>query len=131
MINSVSQANTFFQDLQTNKREKNNLNAAINNRMAHLVTYLRQNGPTLMYKGDLPVIVEAVKKTSKKLDKSKLAGDLEVPANSLNAIKIARLVETGRLTAAKLAEYQYEEEDYRLKQRKAKKKDVEAFQNRK
>jgi hypothetical protein len=130
-INSVSQANAFFQEMLEAKNGRTQLSAKINNRTAHLVTFLRANGSVLVYKDDIPVMLEAVKKTSKKLDKSALGASLDVPANSLNAIKIAKLVEEGRLTVSQLAGFQYEEEDWKLKQRKAKKADVAKFRNQK
>ncbi|TWM23612.1 hypothetical protein CHCC14821_2771 [Bacillus paralicheniformis] len=66
-----------------------------------------------------------------KFDKALLGSIVGMPASALNPIKIAELVESGKLSAAQVEECQYEEEDYKLKMRKAKKKEIAAFRNKK
>ncbi|UOQ93387.1 hypothetical protein MUO14_23960 [Halobacillus shinanisalinarum] len=131
MLNNASEANSVFRDMLGLKNQRKSLTDKIDSRKAHLIMYLKQNGPTLVYNGEKPTIIEVVKKSVKQIDKAALAYDLGIPANSLTPIRIAKLVEDGKLTYAKILEYQYEEEDYRLRQHKAKKKEIEKFRNQK
>lgn len=130
-ISSVSQANAFFQDLNQAKKDRSALASSINARTARLVAFLRQNGPVLVYRDDKATIIEAVKKVSTKFDKAKLGNLVGLPASKLNPIAIAELVEKGKVTAAQVEDCQCEEEDYKLKIRKAKKKEIAAFRNQK
>ncbi|MFN2746937.1 hypothetical protein ACINLE_17640 [Bacillus sp. z60-18] len=130
-IMTLSQANAYFQDLNQEKKNRAALSATISKRTALLVAYLRQNGPVLVYRDDTATIIEAVKKTSVKFDKAKLGAAVGLPSAALNPIKIAELVENGKLSAAQVEACQYEEEDYKLKMRKAKKTEIAAFRNRK
>ncbi|MCY7923994.1 hypothetical protein MOA96_20475 [Bacillus spizizenii] len=130
-ISSVSQANAFFQDLNQAKKDRSALASSINARTARLVAFLRHNGPVLVYRDDKATIIEAVKKVSTKFDKAKLGNIVGLPASKLNPITIAELVEKGKVTAAQVEDCQYEEEDYKLKIRKAKKKEIAAFRNQK
>ncbi len=131
MIQDVSGLNAVYMEMTEQKNQRKNLTDAIDSRKAKVIHFLRHHGPVLVYKNDKAVILEAVKGTVKKFDKASLGADLGIPAGQLNAMKIARLVEQNRLTTKKLKEYQYEEEEYKLKQRKAKKKELAQFQNQK
>ncbi|ODS08327.1 hypothetical protein BSHJ18_00031 [Bacillus velezensis] len=129
-INSVSQVNAFFQELNQAKKDRSALASHISAKTARLVAYLRQNGPVLVYREDKATMIEAVKKVSVKFDKAKLASLVGLSAAVLSPIKIAELVEQGKITAAQVEGCQYEEEDYKLKTRKAKKKEIADFRNK-
>lgn len=131
MTMTASQANAYFQELNQAKKDRTALSSNISTRKAILIAFLRQNGPVLVYRDDKATIIEAVKKVSVKFDKAQLGAAVGLPASALNPIKIAELVEAGRLSAAQVEACRYEEEDYKLKTRKAKKKEIAAFRNKK
>ncbi|KMM56654.1 hypothetical protein ACH95_17155 [Bacillus glycinifermentans] len=130
-ITTLPQANAYFQELNQAKKNRTALNSNINTRTAKLISFLRKSGPIIVYRDDTATIIEAVKKVSVKFDKALLGSIVGMPASALNPIKIAELVESGKLSAAQVEECQYEEEDYKLKMRKAKKKEIAAFRNKK
>ncbi|MBP3037954.1 hypothetical protein J9303_00335 [Bacillaceae bacterium Marseille-Q3522] len=130
-ITSVSQANDMFRKMLDLKSSRRVMSEGINNLQESLIRFTHKNGPVLVYKEDKAVMIETVKKYTKKLNKDAIAAQIHVSTSDLTPIGIAKLVEDGKLTAELIEKNEYTEESFRLKQRKPKKDEILAFQNRK
>lgn len=133
-IESVSQANGIFRTMKDLERQRRQTSEVISNRKQALIDYTRKQGPTLVYNPangeDKPVMIEAFRRITTRLDLSSLALKLDVKVSDLTAPGIAKLVEAGKLTAKDFEEYKYDEETWTLHQRKAHKQEIEQFRDK-
>ncbi|MED3648532.1 hypothetical protein P4637_17510 [Halalkalibacterium halodurans] len=131
MLNSVSEVNARFREIQELKTNRSNLKTQEDQRLEAIMAYVKKNGPVLVYKGDKAILLEIKPKTTKKLDKQALAESLGMAVKQLSAATMAKLVEQGKLTSQRIAEFETVEVTDRLSQRKARKREIEQFRNQK
>jgi hypothetical protein len=130
-IDTPATANGAFRAMKDLERQRRAVSENITSIKQALIDYTRKAGPTLVYKlDDQPMMIEALRRVTTKLDLSSLAIALNVKVSDLNAPGVAKLVESGKLTADMFTKYQYDEETWTLRTRKAHKKEIEAFRNK-
>jgi len=120
-----SEINGLFQEVEQLKKDRSRMKETIDKKTEKIISHILKNGNVLAYKDDFPHVLTVKNVEVKKFDKSSLATDLDMTAKELNLIGVAELVERNRITSEKLNEYEFYENDQRLKANKAKKRDME------
>ncbi|WP_052400793.1 hypothetical protein [Oceanobacillus jeddahense] len=120
-----SEINGLFQEVEQLKKDRTRMKETIDKKTEKIISHILKNGNVLAYKNDMPHVLTVKNVEVKKFDKSALAADLDMTAKELNLIGVAELVERNRITSERLKEYEFYENDQRLKVTKAKKRDME------
>lgn len=121
--------NGLFNDIEQLKNERKKGLESINIMTERIIDSLKVNQEVLVYKNDEPHILKVVIKTSTKFDKSELADDLGVSQSFLNIPGVAELVEDNKVQSEDLEDYWFQEEESKIKVKRATEKDVERLMN--
>ncbi len=120
-----SEINGLFQEVEQLKKDRTRMKETIDKKTEKIISHILKHGNVIAYKNDFPHVLTVKNVEVKKFDKTQLASDLDMTARELNLIGVAELVESNRITSEKLKEYEFYENDQRLKATKAKKRDME------
>lgn len=124
-LETRSKINSLFNDIEMLKKERKRDLELIKQKEDEILDSLKVGQEVLVYKNDEPYILTVNIKKSTRFNKADLANDVGVSQSQLNIPGVAELTEKGKITSSGLDRYWNEEEDLKLKVKKATKKDVE------
>lgn len=131
MAKNAAEVNGRFREVQEIKAHRSNLKTQEDARNEEMMGFIKKNGPVMVYRGEKAMILDIKPKTVKKLDKARLAEDLGMTTKQLSVATMAKMVENGQLSSAKIQEYESVEVNDRLSQMKATKKEIALHGNQK
>lgn len=124
-LDTRAKINGLFNDIEELKNVRKRDMELIKAKEEHILKMLKVGQEVIVYKNDEPYVLSVNLKRSTKFDKPQLANDIGVSQSRLNIPGVAELTEKGKITTSKLEDYWNEEEDVKLKAKKATQKDVD------
>ncbi len=124
-VDNRAKINGLFNEMEDLKKQRKQDMELIKSIEEHIFKILKVGQEVIVYKNDEPYVLFINVRRSAKFDKEKLANDIGVSQSSLNIPGVAELTEKGKITTSSLENYWDEDEDLKLKAKKATQKDVE------
>lgn len=124
-LDTSAKINGLFNDIEELKNVRKRDMELIKAKEEHILKMLKVGQEVIVYKNDEPYVLSVNLKRSTKFDKPQLANDIGVSQSRLNIPGVAELTEKGKITTSKLEDYWNEEEDVKLKAKKATQKGVD------
>src|SRR5699024_2611360 len=124
-LDTRAKINGLFNDIEELKNARKRDMELIKAKEDDILRVLEVGQEVIVYKNDEPYVLSVNLKRSTKFDKPQLADDIGVSQQELNIPGVAELTENGRITSSKIEDYWNEEEEVKLKAKKATKKNVE------
>ena len=124
-LETRSKINSLFNDIEMLKKELKRDLELIKQKEDEILDSLKVGQEVLVYKNDEPYILTVNIKKSTRFNKADLANDVGVSQSQLNIPGVAELTEKGKITSSGLDRYWNEEEETKIKVKKATSTDVE------
>lgn len=124
-LETRSKINSLFNDIEMLKKERKRDLELIKQKEDEILDSLKVGQEVLVYKNDEPYILTVNIKKSTRFNKADLANDVGVSQSQLNIPGVAELTEKGKITSSGLDRYWNEEEETKIKVKKATSTDVE------
>lgn len=124
-VDNRAKINGLFNDMEDLKNQRKRDMEVIKTKEEQILQLLSVGQEVIVYKNNEPYVLFINVRRSTKFDKEQLANDIGVSQSRLNIPGVAELTEKGKITTTKLENYWNEEEELKLKAKKATQKDVD------
>lgn len=124
-VDNRAKINGLFNDMEDLKNQRKRDMEVIKTKEEQILQLLSVGQEVIVYKNNEPYVLFINVRRSTKFDKEQLANDIGVSQSRLNIPGVAELTEKGKITTTKLENYWNEEEELKLKAKKATQKDID------